>query len=160
MTTRYFLPRVFVNDGFYPQTRSNSLDQLFNSTFPWKIFQEAKNELGQVTKFLPKLDVLSDEKNYIINVEIPGVDCNDVKLEVKKNVLSISGEKKSEKVEDTDQEQHITERSFGSFYRELLLPEDADIDNISAKHKDGVLNINIPKVAPKETSKSININRG
>ena len=131
MATRYFLPRVFSTDGYYPLLRPDALNQLFNETFPWKIWQESNKEVDKLTKFLPKLDVLSDDKNYIVHVEIPGVNCDDVKVEVKNNLLVISGEKKNEKVEGDGKEQHVAERSWGSFYRELMLPEDAEVDNIN-----------------------------
>ena len=159
MTASYFFPRVISDNSFFPLTRSESLDPFFNSSFPWKILQQTKEESKRLEQFLPKLDVLSDDKNYFVHVEIPGINCDDVKLEVKDRLLTLSGEKKNEKVEGDKKEHYVSERSWGSFYRELMLPDDADVDNITATHKNGVLSINIPKIVSKESIKNININR-
>ena len=156
----YFLPRVFANDT-HPLAKGGLIDQMFNASFPWKIMQAfADDSHKEMQQFMPSLDVLSDDKAYTINAEIPGVSCDNVKLEVKNGMLILQGEKQVEKTEGDPKNQHVTERSFGSFYRELSLPEDADTDNITATHKDGVLNINIPKISPKDSTKSISIARG
>ena len=155
--SRYFIPQI-LNSNESPLAHGGLIDQLFNASLPWKILKSyAAADEQHPADFSPKLDVTSNDKAYTINAELPGVNLDDVKLEVKNHALVLSGEKKSD---FENKEQHITERLWGSFYRELSLPEDADVDNIAATHKDGVLTVSIPKVAPKETTKSININRG
>ena len=159
MSSSYFLPQRFSNNYASPLADGGLIDQLFNASFPWKILKTFSNTDQNLANFMPKLDIFSDKDNYTINVEIPGVNCDDVKLEVKNGFLILSGEKKNEKTEDDGKQQHIVERSWGSFYRELRLPEDADNDNIQASHKDGVLNITIPRLVQKDSNKSITINR-
>ena len=107
--------------------------------------------------FKPSLDIASNEKEYSIKVELPGIDANDVTIEISANTLKVTGEKKHEE-EEKGKNFYRVERSYGSFQRILDLPEDADADKITSSYKDGVLNIAIPKkVLPKEETKKIEI---
>ncbi|MBQ7457265.1 MAG: Hsp20/alpha crystallin family protein [Desulfovibrio sp.] len=153
MRTRYFLPKT-VDDN--PFRQGGLIDRMFDTSLPWKIlktFAEPENT-GKDVAFLPRLDVKSDDKEYSIHVEIPGVSKDNVKLEVHDGMLLIAGEKKEDV---TDKTSHVLERRFGSFERQLSLPEDADIEHITATHKNGVLIVTIPRVAPKENKKTITI---
>ena len=94
----------------------------------------------------PKLDISSDEKEYRITVELPGVDEEDVKVELEDNALRISGEKRLEE-EDKSKGYYRVERSYGSFQRVLTLPKDVDAAAIKAVHKKGVLAITLPRKA-------------
>ncbi len=138
-----------------PLFGSNGLvDQMFTTSFPWKMLKSFVPEESET--FLPSLDVRSDEKAYTVHAEIPGVSKDNVKLEVHDGRLVLSGEKKEEV---TDGEtKHVIERRFGSFERTMTLPDDADVEHISANHKDGVLTVTIPRATPKENRKSIAIN--
>ncbi|MCJ7765669.1 MAG: Hsp20/alpha crystallin family protein, partial [Thiovulaceae bacterium] len=89
-------------------------------------------------------DIASSEKEYSIKVELPGIDANDVTIEISGNTLKIKGEKRQEK-EKKGKNFYRVERSFGSFQRILDLPEDADADKVTSDYRDGVLNIAIPK---------------
>ena len=160
MSNSYFVPQIFSDNNISPLSRGGLVDQLFNASLPWKLLKTFANDEQHLANFSPKLDVTSDDKAYTINAELPGVNLDNIDLQVKNGILVLSGEKKSEKTEGDGKHQHITERSWGSFCRELSLPDDADIDNINATHKDGVLTISIPKIAAKESSKNISINRG
>ena len=156
MATRFFFPQTVANNNMYPLANGDLIDQMFNASLPWKLLKTLSSSEKELVNFSPKLDIMSDDKTYTINAELPGVDIDNVKLEVKNGLLILSGEKKKE---FENKEQHIAERSWGSFQRELSLPDDADVDNINATHKDGVLSINIPKIVAKESVKNININR-
>ena len=94
-------------------------------------------------------DLTSDEKNYVMKVELPGVSPEDVDIKLDDGVLTISGEKKEETTDDKTKS-HVKERRFGSFMRSMTLPEDADAEHISASSKDGVLTISIPRKAPEK----------
>ena len=72
-------------------------------------------------------------------------------------MLILSGEKKEEVSEGEGTTKHVVERRYGSFERSMTLPDDADIDNIRASHKNGVLTITIPRIQPKENKKAIDI---
>jgi len=93
---------------------------------------------------VPKVEVKENGKAYTVTIELPGLDEEDVKVQVEGDVLTISGEKK---VEQTDDKMHYTERSYGSFTRAFTLPADADRDGISAKFAKGVLELEIAKTA-------------
>jgi HSP20 family protein len=113
--------------------------------------------LLQTDWFKPSLDVASDEKEYSIKVELPGIDPTNISLEYSSDTLKIKGEKRQEK-EEKDKDFYRIERSYGSFQRILDIPEDADADNITSNYKDGVLSITIPrKQLPKKETKKIEI---
>ncbi|MGN6210477.1 Hsp20/alpha crystallin family protein [Asticcacaulis sp.] len=95
----------------------------------------------------PHVDVVSGEREYVITIEVPGVDEKDVKLELAHDgALIISGEKRQE-VENKDRNLHRVERTYGSFRRVLSLPDDADRDGLDAYFKNGVLSITCPRIA-------------
>ena len=158
MSNRYFLPREFAgNDPIF--SNGGLLDRMFDTSFPWKVLK-AVNDLApseQKSDFLPKIDVKSDAKAYSVQAEIPGVQKDEVKVEVHDGMLILSGEKKEEVSEGEGTTKHVVERRYGSFERSMTLPDDADIDNIRAAHKNGVLTITIPRTQPKENKKAIDI---
>ncbi|MCB2215247.1 Hsp20/alpha crystallin family protein [Desulfofustis glycolicus] len=94
----------------------------------------------------PSVNIGGNEKEYSISVEIPGVEEKDIKVEIKDDTLTISGEKQQEK-EDRQKDFYRIERSYGSFRRVLTLPDDADRDGIKAGFRKGVLQLTIPKKA-------------
>ena len=105
----------------------------------------------------PTLDLSATDKAYTISVEIPGVDENDVKLEIANDTLTISGEKNQEK-EEKDTNFYRMERSYGAFQRVLSLPEDADQNNINATFNKGVLTVSMPRKAlPQSDVKQIEV---
>ena len=110
--------------------------------------------------FRPKLDIQGTEKEYIVAVELPGVDPESVHVDLHDNALIIRGEKKVEKKDDSEGYYRV-ERSFGSFQRVLSLPEDANADDIKASCKDGVLTVTIQRTKGKEpATKNIPVTQG
>jgi HSP20 family protein len=95
-------------------------------------------------RFLPALDVVERDDAYVLRTDLPGLAQEDVKIEVEDNVLTISGERKSE-TDMTEGSYRRVERAFGSFSRRLQLPEGVDADAIAASFDKGVLEISIPK---------------
>ncbi len=94
--------------------------------------------------FSPQVDLRETEKAYVLCAELPGLSENDIEISLENQVLRLKGEKRAER-EEKEGNYYVTERSFGSFYREFALPNDVDEDNIEASFKNGVLNINLPK---------------
>lgn len=92
----------------------------------------------------PQLDIKEGQDHYAITVEMPGVDKEDVEVEVKEDTLIIRGEKKQE-TEKQDEKYHRIERRYGSFQRMLALPEDAQGGEVAASFKDGVLTVTVPR---------------
>jgi HSP20 family protein len=119
--------------------------------------------LGPVSEFggmeiAPKVEVTEGEKSYAITAELPGVDEKDVSLTLQDDVLTVSGEKKSER-EEKKEGYHVSERSYGSFRRSFRLPDDVDPDKILAKFDKGVMTISLPRSGKaKPKGKSIPIN--
>ena len=104
----------------------------------------------------PAVNEKEDEKAYYVEVDLPGVKKEDINVEVKDNVVTISGERKFKK-EENDKDYTRVESFFGKFERSFTLPSDADSENIDAKVEDGVLHITIPKVEEKENTKKIEV---
>lgn len=92
----------------------------------------------------PHVDIGANNKEYTITVEVPGVSEKDMTLELSGRCLIIKGEKRQEQ-ENTETDYYRIERSYGSFYRTLTLPDDAEEENIEAKFKDGILTISVPR---------------
>jgi HSP20 family protein len=96
--------------------------------------------------WVPVVDVLEDEKEYVIKAELPEVVKEDVRVVVDKGRLTISGERKLEKKEENGAKYHRVERSYGSFLRSFNLPENADPEKVDADFKDGVLRVRVAKL--------------
>jgi HSP20 family protein len=97
-----------------------------------------------VAQWSPLVDITEDEKEYLIQAELPDMKKEDVRLTVENGVLAISGERKFEK-EEKGRKYHRIERAYGSFVRRFTLSEDADGSNVTANIKDGVLQVHLPK---------------
>jgi HSP20 family protein len=103
----------------------------------------------------PLVDIIEDEKEYLIVAELPGMKKEDVRLMVENEVLAISGERTFEK-EEKGKKYHRVERAYGSFVRSFSLPEDADGSKVIADFKDGMLRVHLPK-SEKAKPKAIEI---
>ena len=97
-----------------------------------------------VAQWSPLVDITEDEKEYLIQAELPDMKKEDVRLTVENEVLAISGERKLEK-EEKGKKYHRVERAYGSFVRTFSLPEDADGSKVTADFKDGMLHVHLPK---------------
>ena len=108
--------------------------------------------------FSPAVDIKESEQAYTLTAELPGVEKNNVSLEVKDGWLTLSGKREHSK-EDKSENYHRIERSFGSFSRSFELPENVAEEKIEANFKDGLLTITLNKSAePKSKSQAIKIN--
>ena len=96
-----------------------------------------------VADWSPEVDISEDDHGYLLKADLPEMKKDDVRVTVEDGVLSVSGERKSEK-EDLKKKFHRIERSFGTFRRSFTLPEDADRTKVTAKFRDGVLKVHIP----------------
>jgi len=99
--------------------------------------------------FSPSLDFIDQEDKYVVKVEVPGIEKDQFEIEVDDDTLIIRGEKKNEYEEKKD-EVYVKERSYGSFRREIRLPNDCNSEEIEANYKNGVLCLDLPKVKLKE----------
>ena len=92
----------------------------------------------------PALDVKETDKEFVVRMDLPGLQKKDIHLSVDNNVLTIRGERKREE-EEKDANYYCSERFYGTFQRSLTLPTEIDQDNIKAEYKNGVLTITLPK---------------
>lgn len=100
----------------------------------------------------PAINIIDHNDNYMLEVSVPGFEKNEVKVHIEEDILTIEGEKKSEKKEETDK-YNRREFSHQSFSRSMSLPNAVDPDKITAETKNGILYITIPKL---KESKSVN----
>jgi HSP20 family protein len=113
-------------------------------------FFERRGEDGDVD-WAPAMDVSELENEIVVKAEIPGMEKEEIKVTVKDDMLTVSGEKKREEREEGEN-WHRVERTYGSFRRVLTLPS-VDNEKVEATYKDGVLKIRLPKqesAKPKE----------
>src|SRR5690606_7161427 len=94
----------------------------------------------------PSLDMHEADGKIMISAELPGVDERDIEISVHEDMLTISGEKKSE-FEDREGDAYRSERSYGRFSRTLRLPFQVDADKVEARYDKGVLKLTIEKPA-------------
>jgi HSP20 family protein len=95
-------------------------------------------------EFAPAVDIKETADQVVVKAEVPGMDAKDINISVTGDVLTIKGEKKSER-EEKEENYHLVERSYGSFSRSLAMPAAVDMDKIEAKYDKGVLTITCPK---------------
>lgn len=94
--------------------------------------------------FVPAVDVLERDGNYVIKAELPGLKASDVDIRVEGSMLTISGERKYEHKEEKEGYRRF-ERRYGSFCRSFTLPENAQAEAIEADMSEGVLTLTVPK---------------
>jgi len=98
-------------------------------------------------EWTPAVDVAETADKLTVKAEIPGIDPKNIDISLTGDLLTIKGEKKSER-EETKENYHLVERSYGSFSRSLRLPAAVVADKIEAKYEKGVLTISCPKKEP------------
>jgi len=110
-----------------------------------------EGEKEVVNAFVPAVNTREDENAYVVEIDIPGVKKEDIKVNIdpEKGTLTVSGERKF-KEEVKKEDYYKIESSYGKFMRTFSLPENVDSDNIDAKTEDGVLVITLPKVKKEE----------
>ena len=115
-----------------------------------RFFDDPFMRLGRMTDdesmgmWNPAVDLYEKDDHFVIKAELPGVDKNDIKVDLKDRVLTLSGERTYDN-EIKEENYYRKERSYGKFQRAFRLPADVDSDKIKAEFKDGVLQVEVPK---------------
>jgi HSP20 family protein len=131
-------------------TLRDEMDRLFDFTLPAR-------DTGLFSGWSPALDVHDEKDNLVVQVELPGMKKNDIDISLHDGVLTVSGERKSER-EEKEGETFRSERYFGKFQRSLTLPSQVDSDKVRAAYKDGVLTVSLPKAeAAKPKQIAVNV---
>ena len=141
-------------ETFNRMARAMLSDPLFSR--PLGLFEEVDRFFGDFApeRFVPSIDVTDDGKALVVSAELPGIDKDDVQLEVHDDALVIRGEKKHERA--TEEEGcYRTERYFGSFVRRVPLPRDLDVAHAEATFDKGVLTVRLPKAAREDEPQRI-----
>lgn len=164
-------------DPFFDvRTLHNQVDDVFNGFINDRELSKG-GKGNRNNAWMPLVDVKETDKGISIHAELPGIKKEDIHLDVSEGILTLSGEKKSEKKEENERYhryvssfiptissiypphfvlERITnlfcrvERSYGKFMRSFALPKGVDSASITAEFKDGVLDLTVPKPAIKE----------
>jgi HSP20 family protein len=102
------------------------------------------------TKSMPAVNIREDEKNYVLDLAIPGIDKKDLKIDINEDVITISSEVKNES-EKTGDGYKRKEFSYSAFSRSFYVPENVNREKIEANYKDGVLCVTLPKQEEEKT---------
>lgn len=138
-----------LND-FVPTSFSNIIDRFFADSV-------ARSGGSSGYSFVPRVDVVEDEKAYEIHVAVPGMNKEEFKIDLNDNFLTVSGERKFSK-EKNEKNFYSLETQYGSFSRSFTLPENVDAQKISARYNNGILEITVPKDEKKTLKQSIRVN--
>jgi|WetSurMetagenome_2_1015567.scaffolds.fasta_scaffold304201_2 HSP20 family protein len=120
-----------------------TLSDLFDEALSGNFFSRWNRELPETT--FPNVDIVEGKDGYNIKADMPGLDKKDIKVEIEKGVLTISGEKKEEKIEQEKNHYYHLERTYGSFRRSFKLPDNVSSEHIDAKYNSGVLELTLKK---------------
>lgn len=124
------------NNGFLPSFLSGFEDEVFNKRQAMKFSKVAVN-------------IIERNDDYVVEMAVPGINKDDIHIELDGNKLSIRGEVKESK-EESEDNYTLREFSYGEFTRSFTLPKDVDAQNIEADYKDGVLKVFVPKPEAKK----------
>lgn len=139
---------------------------------PWRELEDVSSRLARFfdegpflkvengSAWMPAVNVSETKDSLVLTAELPGMTENDIAVEIENNVLTLTGEKTEERTEgDEERRYHVWERSYGSFRRSFTLPRTVKADEITARFENGVLRIDLPKLAEAKGRK-IEISRG
>ena len=115
------------------------MNRLFNAAF-----EGPGGSNGPARRWTPAMDLLETEEEFVLRADLPGMSESDVSIELEDNVLTVSGERKTEH-EDKREGFYRMERAYGSFSRSLTLPKGIDPEAVTAAFQNGVLEVRVPK---------------
>ncbi len=120
---------------------TNDFDRFFDD---WSL-PSLRDSSAAVT---PRCDVSENDKVYLLKLEIPGMTKDQIKIDLHDNYLTVSGERRTEKVEKSkDDRTHRSEIQYGSFMRSFSFPVPVDGEKTEARYENGILNLSVPKKA-------------
>jgi HSP20 family protein len=140
------------NDDFFRTFRGmqRDIDSVFDNFF-------ADPRGYSDTRMMPRVDIFTNEKEYVFEFELPGFKKEDVKINIDDHLLTVAGEvSKEETEEDEKKNYHVSERRYGAFKRQFNLPEDSDVTAVDASYENGILTLKIQKKA-EEKKQTIDI---
>jgi len=148
--------RRYVRDPWEELRRMEEwMDRMFRETWPYyaerrALPRVAGEELAETAR--PSVDIKDKEGKIVVAADMPGVEKGDISINIRGDTLEISAEKKEDK-EEKEEGYIRRERSYRKFYRSIPLPTEVDKDKVDATFKNGVLQIEMPKIAGEEVKK-------
>jgi HSP20 family protein len=127
----------------------------FQQQFDRAVGESADSADSASVSWIPHVDVREEAERFVVVADVPGVEGKDIEITADKGVLTIRGERRSEKKTSADGFERV-ERANGTFLRRFTLPESADAEAIKARHVNGVLEVTIPK-RPQEQPRRISV---
>lgn len=135
-----------------PVRELNSLQQEMNRLFSTFFDTPTTGNGNPARRWIPAMDLVETDDHYVLTADLPGLSQQDINLEFEGDVMTLSGERKSEQAERKEGFYRL-ERATGSFSRSLTLPEGVDAEAVSATFKNGVLEVRIPKPEQRKPKK-------
>ncbi|HYB33321.1 MAG TPA: Hsp20/alpha crystallin family protein [Steroidobacteraceae bacterium] len=120
---------------------------------PWALFSRWQRQLdralgesadGSSVSWIPHVDIHEEAERFVVVADLPGVEGKDISITAEQGVLTIKGERRSEKKSSKDGYERV-ERAAGTFLRRFTLPESVAAESIKATHTNGVLEVTLPK---------------
>ncbi|MDZ4667100.1 MAG: Hsp20/alpha crystallin family protein [bacterium] len=146
MTLIKFNPaKEFLRERMMP----NEINSLFDS-----FFNDGMAKFERNVFFTPRVDVVENELQFEVHLALPGLKKDEINIEVEKNVMTVSGERKI-KAENKGEKFHMVENFYGKFSRSFSLPENVDSTKIDAQFTDGILSVLLPKSELKQNSTKV-----
>lgn len=130
------------------QKYQDSFSELSSSSFSSmldRFFNDSLASRGRVSSFSPQADAYETENSYEIEVALPGLKREDLKVDFHQGRLSISGERHFQREQQDQRRYHVVESAYGSFSRSFQLPDTVDASRIEAAFEDGILRVTVPK---------------
>ena len=118
---------------------------------PWPFVDLINRDINRIakrtagTRWVPAVDIIEEQDAFLLRADVPGVDNADIDVSMDNGVLSVSGERRAEERKEDTGTQRI-ERATGRFLRRFTLPDTADAEGITAKSRNGILEVTIPKL--------------
>ena len=137
-------------------TKFDPLREFTNMQKMFEAFNAPVASESSLGAFTPKVNTREGEFAYHIDVDLPGVKKDDIKIDVHDNILTIHGER-NYKEEKKKEDYYKVETSFGKFQRQFTLPDNVDVENISASSNYGVLEVVVPKLEKAVEKKTIEV---
>jgi HSP20 family protein len=134
---------------FRERMMPNEINSLFDS-----FFNEGLGKFERNVFFTPRVDVVERENQFEVHVALPGLKKEEINIDVERNVLTISGERKL-KNENKEDKFHMVENFYGKFSRSFTLPENIESSKIDAQFTDGILAISLPKAEKKQNTTKV-----
>jgi HSP20 family protein len=161
MASRFLVPysstRSWMQDPLYQLQRE--IDRVFEDVFSGGSSSASAGGRSGSMMNAPRIDLQDSEGELRLHADLPGVQPSDLDIRLEGDVLTIRGERKAES-ERNEQNFHVMERSHGRFQRSIQLPFTPDPDDVQASVREGVLEVRIPKRAPQERSRRIDVRGG